>query len=113
MIFGVCGTSLNMAMRHIPNPPAIIPDVIRLADGREFSTIDLLSKVTRPIRIGPDGKAHKPRTTAKNYTDEERAWQARAPVAEIQQRYDLTQEQAKRMQYNVRHRLGLTRRTAR
>jgi len=34
-------------------------------------------------------------------------------LAEIQQRYDLTQEQAKRMQYNVRHRLGLTRRTAR
>ena len=113
MIFGVCGTSLNMAMRHIPNPPAIIPDVIRLADGREFVVAELLLQVTRPRRIGADGKEWRARTDAKNYTPEERLWQAHATVAEIQQRYDLSPEQAKRMQYNVRQRLGLGRKPTR
>jgi len=97
-----------MDMPTIHNPPAVIPDVIRLPDGREFRTLDLLMRVRRLPRINlQTGTQQRPRGGAARYTQEEREFLAVARIRSIQERYQVTEEQAKRMRYNTRQFLGL------
>lgn len=97
-----------MVMPTHHNPPAVIPEHIRLPDGREFRTLDLLMRVRRlPLINLQTGTQRRPRGGAARYTQEDREFLATARIRSIQERYQVTEEQAKRMRYNTRQFLGL------
>ena len=94
----------------------IVPETIRLPDGREFRVRDILvkprNKVSYNLRTGRVGRAApgtRPRTVPRKpykYTVDERVWQSDATVAEIAERYGITLLQAKQVQYNSRYIIG-------
>ena len=93
-------------MPTVFNPPAPIPDHIRLPDGRSYDTTELLSRVARAEQInlqtGRTGAGRTPK-----YTADEREFLARGDLADIAERFGVDLVRARRMQYNSRLVLGL------
>ena len=89
---------------------AIIPEMLRLPDGREVRVKSLENRVTQRTHINllnqqvkriPDASERRPKVT--KYTVEERIWQSQATVAEIQLRYGSTEKQAQSMKYTSKY----------
>lgn len=90
-------------------PDAFIPEYIKLPDGREFKTNDLLGKSSKSKHISlVKGFTFKSRPTPKNpwrhvtpdgrktkYSFEERQWQAESSVKEIAERYGMSDSTAR------------------
>ena len=80
-------------------PRLAIPEKISLPDGREFVTRDLLRATTKSeiynLRRNP--KQPVRRTTAQKYTWEERIWCADATLEQIQQRFTVTDWNARKL----------------
>ena len=105
---GASRPKLNTHMRTPGVPPAPIPPEILLPDGRSYRVVDLYRQVTRPQRHNLlTGTVTRTRTDPAVYTDEERVFMATEPIAAIQERFGATREQAKRMRYNSRSKLGI------
>lgn len=89
----------------LTNPPIPNSDTIRLPDGRLFSVADLLKQVKKIHRVINlqtflKNKRNIDQIVTANrvlkYTYEERQWLARAPVADIQARYNISSQLAAR-----------------
>jgi len=96
----------------------IIPEELRLPDGRRVPVKDITKKITnrsnhnlrskRTFNV-PDSRPGI-RTCPQKYTIEERIWQAQATVEDIAKRYGYTQKRAQGIKYNSRYivdKLGL------
>lgn len=79
----------------------IIPERLRLPDGREFETADLVGRVTRPTNYNLRNKnPHKPLArTASKYTLDDHKWIVRATLEDIQIRYKLNENSARQLKY--------------
>ena len=97
-------------MTTIFNPPAPIPEEIRLPDGRKYDTVELLSRVSRGHQInlqtGQSGTGRPPK-----YTAEQREFLATGAIADIAEQFGVDRIRARRMQYNSRIALGLSNRS--
>lgn len=93
------------------------PDIIVLPDGRVYRIADLIKRATRPknynlrrtprvpvdSRVPKSFQAQDRRARTVKYTLEERIWQASAEVADMQQRYQISERQAITMKYQSRY----------
>ena len=73
----------------------IIPEKIRLADGREFDVIDLIGRV-RDRKNYNLRKKSRPVSTAgsQKYSIEERIWLCDASIEQVMERYSITSQAA-------------------
>lgn len=88
---------------------AIIPEQIRLPDGRQVAIRDIVNRSTnrqnhnlltgQTVGIKPQGT----RTKLLKYTIEERIWLSRAEVEEIARRYNYTLKRAQSVKYTSRY----------
>ena len=94
-------------MPTVHNPPPIIPETLRLPDGRTFAVVSLLASCDRPRTINlVTGQPHRG-TGATKYTRQDREFLATESLAAIQEKFSVTPDRARRMQYNSRLVLGL------
>ena len=100
---------LPTKLRQKEATQALIPEHIRLPDGRIVATGDitnqLRNRTTINLRIPPrerqqaTGRPQRPR----KYTIEERVWQSRASPEEIAKRYGISLKKALGMTYTARY----------
>ena len=81
----------------------IIPERLRLPDGREFDTADLVGRVTKSVNYNLRGRnPHRPLAKpATKYNSEDHRWILRASLEEIQQRYGLNPSSARQLRYRA------------
>lgn len=100
--------------KTIPDTP--IPDVIKLPDGREFLTKNLVNKIKNRMSYSLLNKTlippKQPRVGSthcrlKKYSEEDRKWQAEAEVIEIMKAYNMSERTATATRSAARRILGL------
>lgn len=88
---------------------AIVPEELRLPDGRRIPTHALMNRVANRVNINlqtrrqTQAKTQPVPTKPYKYTIEERIWQSQATADEIAERYGITAKQARGMTYASRY----------
>jgi hypothetical protein len=90
--------------RSVEARKPIIPELIRLPDGREFVTADLLRARTRPEnynlrRRNPQQPIAKRGNT--KYGPDDHRWILTASLIDIQQRYGINETYARQLRYRA------------
>ena len=88
---------------------AIVPEELRLPDGRRIPTHALMNRIADRVTINlltrklVKVKTQPVPTRPYKYTVEERIWQSQATAEEIAARYGITAKQARGMTYASRY----------
>lgn len=100
---------LPTKLRQKEATQALIPEHIRLPDGRTVATRDITNQLRNRKTINLQTQAvhripEKPKTQRpRKYTIEERIWQSRATAEEIAERYGISLKTATSMTYTARY----------
>ena len=87
-----------------------IPDIIRLADGREYSTEQLLKQANQNrVNLKRDGTTVKKCSPARaKYTNKETEWIVKSSIKDIMLKYGCTIHKAHYIKNSVMAREGLS-----
>jgi len=90
----------------VKDPPSIIPDIIRVIDGRQFDVHTLLKRCGPSeyynLRSRKPSEARHHIRAAPKYTIDERLWMASATYDQIIQRYSVSEAYAKILRWQGR-----------